>query len=172
MECTQIILAFLSALFFFLLGMAGSILPALPGAPLVFVGVLLYGLITDFSHYTVFFILGQAILALSTFALDYIASVLGVKRFGGSSAAVWGAIIGVFVGVFIGPWGLIIGPVSGAVLAEFLTGKKASQAIRSGLGGFVGFLLGTLSKLLIAGIMIAWFLIRVASQLGECIPWI
>jgi uncharacterized protein YqgC (DUF456 family) len=170
MECSLIFIALLLALICFVLGVAGSLLPALPGAPLIFAGILGFGFVAGFSQFTWPFILGQALLALSTFVFDYIASLFGIKKFGRSKAAIWGAVIGVIVGIFIGPLGLILGPAAGAILAELITGKKTSQAIRSGFGGFVGFFLGTLSKLIIAGIMIAWFIIRITPQLGDCVP--
>lgn len=162
----------LTAFFFFILAIVGAILPALPGSPFVLVGIVIYGFIVDFSFFDAVFGIGQVVLAAVAFFMDYIANVLGVKALGGSKAGMFGAILGVFVGMFAGPIGFVFGPVLGAICAELLTGKETWQAVRSGIGGLVGFLLGTTAKIFLIGIMIAWFLYRISPQIASCVNWI
>lgn len=144
---------------FFLAGIAGTFLPVLPGAPLIFIGMVIYGFFEQFANLTWQFFLGQAILMLFVFGVDYLSSVWGVKRYGGSKQAVYGSLVGAIVGLFImGPLGIIIGPFLGAVGGELLAQRKANQAVRAGVGTLVGFLSGALIKLSIQVLMIIWFI--------------
>jgi uncharacterized protein YqgC (DUF456 family) len=96
------------------------------------------------------------------FLIDYIASAVGTKRFGGSKQAVWGAIIGTIPGLlFLGPLGIIIGPFLGAVIAELLRGTEIRQTNRVGLGTIIGILGGTVLKICIEVAMIIYFFIRI-----------
>ena len=143
------------AIVLFVIGMAGTILPILPGAVLVYAGILLYGFMTDFATLTMNFFLLQGLALLLIFAIDFLASAAGTKRFGGSRAASIGAILGTIVGLIIfGPFGIILGPFLGAVLAEILQGKKVEEAVRVGFGTLIGILGGTILKLIIEALMI------------------
>lgn len=143
----------------FLAGLAGSVVPGMPGPPLVFAGALVYGLITGFSDFSwpVLLVLGG--LAALSQVLDYLASAWGAKRFGGTVWGALGSILGGIVGliVFSLP-GMIVGLFVGAALPEFLLGKKtAAGAIKVGGGSLLGFLGGTLLKLVFALAMIGIF---------------
>lgn len=140
-------------------GMAGTLLPVLPGTLMILGGFILYGLITGFDSLNLFFFLGQGLLVGLAYLVDFIATALGVKIYGGSKAAVWGAILGTLLIFVIGPLGLLIGPLAGAILAELLLGEELRQAMRAGLGSLVGFVGGGLAKLLIACIMVGWFVV-------------
>jgi uncharacterized protein YqgC (DUF456 family) len=146
-----------------LLGLAGCILPVIPGPPLSFVGMLLL----RFTHFVqpehmarydqLLWILGAAALVVTI--LDYIVPVWGTKHFGGSRAGTWGAAIGVVVGLFFAPLGLIIGPFAGAVIAEMINGSDQRSSLRAGFGSFLGVLTGVVMKLIVSSI-ITWYFFK------------
>lgn len=138
-----------------LIGLIGSILPALPGPPLSYIGLLLLHF-TDRVQFTTTQLVVWLILVLLTILADYLLPVLGVKKWNGSKWGNIGCLIGTVVGLFLfPPWGIIIGPFLGAVLGEILLAqKKAPEALKAGFGAFIGFLLGTVFKLSVCG----WFL--------------
>ena len=138
-------------------GLVGTVFPALPGAALIFCGFLVYGLITGFSSLSGWFFLGQALLLSLSYLMDFAATVWGVRKFGGSKAAAWGAALGTLLVFVLGPVGILVGPLLGAVVGELLVGEQFRQALHSGFGSFLGFIVGTAAKLLLAGIMAAWF---------------
>lgn len=140
-------------------GMAGTLLPVLPGTLMILGGFFLYALIVGFDNLGLSFFLGQGALVGLSYLVDFIATVFGVKLYGGSKAAVWGAVLGTLLIFVIGPFGLLFGPLIGAVLGELLMGEQLHQAMRAGVGSFVGFVGGTLVKLLIACIMVGCFLV-------------
>lgn len=152
------ILAMTLAVICFIAGVAGSVLPVLPGAILIWVGMLLYGILTKFTTLNTFFFIGQALAVVLVYAVDYLAGIVGVKRFGGSRYAVYGSLAGVVFGIIImGPAGIIFGPFIGAIAGELLNRQQLNTAIRSGIGTLVGLLGGTLLKLAIEVTMIIWF---------------
>lgn len=146
------------AIIFFLLGIIGTFLPALPGSPLIWVGMLIYGLITEFQDLTLSFYLGEGAAVVITLLIDYAATAYSTKRYGGSRAAVWGSILGIFIGPFVlGPLGFILGPFFGALAMELLRGRPTEQSLQVALGTLIGLLGGTILKLLTEAIMIIWF---------------
>ncbi|MBE0465839.1 MAG: DUF456 domain-containing protein [Candidatus Desulforudis sp.] len=156
-------LALLVALLFFLAGFAGILLPVLPGVILIWLGMLVYGLMTGFDSLSFAFFVGQGVAVALTILVDYAATVWGVHRFGGSRIAVWGGIAGLLLGVIVlGPFGIILGPFIGAFAAELLVRGSVDQALRVGLGTLIGFLGSTATKLVIAGAMLLWFFIAIA----------
>jgi len=141
-----------------LLGLAGAVLPVLPSLPLVFAGYLVYGLATGWQAYglTVMVIIGG--LTVLVQGLDAVAGGWGASRYGGSRAGVWGAALGAIVGlIFFNVIGLLLGPFVGALIGELLAGRTLRAGLRSGWGAFVGFLAGTLFKIVIAAAMIGAF---------------
>lgn len=153
MDIVLIILAFL----FLLVGLAGCILPILPGPPLAYTGLLLLHFTSNHQFTTNFLVL-WAIIAIAVTIIDNVIPVLGTKKYGGSKKAIWGSMIGLLIGLFLfPPFGIIIGPFLGAVIGELLEGKETIDAIRSGFGAFMGFLGGTILKLITVGIMIFYF---------------
>lgn len=140
-----------------LAGIAGCVLPILPGVPLAYAGLLLLQL-TDAVQFTWQFLLIWAAVVVAVQVLDYFVPALGTKRYGGSKWGVWGSTIGVFVGLFFGPWGVVIGPFVGAVLFELLGGKDTRAAIRAGWGSFIGLMAGTILKLICCGLMTYYFI--------------
>lgn len=153
MDIVLIILAIL----FLLVGLAGCILPVLPGPPLAYIGLLLLHF-TGKYHFTSEFLIIWAVIATVVTIIDNVIPVWGTKKYGGSRKAVWGSMLGLLIGLFLfPPFGIIIGPFFGAVIGELLEGKETRDAIRSGFGAFMGFLGGTLLKLISVGMMIFYF---------------
>lgn len=152
------VFALIVAILFFIAGLAGSVLPVLPGAILIWLGMLLYGILTKFAAISYIFLLGQALAVAMIYAIDYLAGILGVKKYGGSRAAVYGSIAGTIIGlIFLGPAGFIFGPFIGAVAGELIINKPLDKAIRSGWGTIIGLLGGAIVKLTIEIMMIIWF---------------
>lgn len=151
------------AVIFFTVGVIGTVLPALPGAPLIWLGMLIYGLFVKFNNLPWTFFLGQGLAVALIFLVDYLAGIWGVKRYGGSKAAVWGSILGGLLGVLLmGPFGLIFGPFIGAVIGELYQKSHLDKAFRVGMGTLLGFLGGTALKLGIEVLMIIWFFMKIA----------
>ncbi len=138
-----------------LLGILGAILPVLPGPPLNYAALLLLHF-TERYQFSLRFLLVWAVVTIVVSLLDYVIPVWGTKKFGGSKRGIWGSVIGLVAGIiFFPPWGILIGPIVGAVVGEFTAGKGHQAALRSGLGSFIGFVAGTLLKLIVSGMM-AW----------------
>lgn len=134
-------------------GFIGCILPVLPGPPLSYLGILLLDF-TSKVHFSLNFMIGWAVVVTIVTVLDYFIPVWGTKKLGGSKNGVLGSTIGVFLGIFIfPPWGIIICPFIGAVVGELLDGKEMDAALKAGFGSFLGFLTGTLLKLIVASIL-------------------
>lgn len=152
------ILLWLLAGLLILSGLAGMILPALPGPPLLFAGLFCAAWAEDFVYVgwrTLIVMGGLALLAL---AADFIAGALGAKRFGSSSRAMVGAAVGALVGLFFGPPGLILGPFFGAMAGELTARTDLRTASRAGVGAVVGLIVGTAAKMALAIAMIGLFL--------------
>jgi uncharacterized protein YqgC (DUF456 family) len=141
--------------FLMLLGLIGCILPALPGPPLSFVGILLLHFTKQFGFSTKFLIV-WGILTLVVTIFDYLIPIWGTETFGGSRYGIWGSIIGLLTGMVWPPMGIIIGPLVGAIVGEIIGGQK-DNALRAGFGSFVGFLGGIILKLIASGMMLFYF---------------
>ncbi|MCL6610951.1 MAG: DUF456 domain-containing protein [Peptococcaceae bacterium] len=150
------------AVLFFAAGLAGTFLPALPGAPLIWLGMLVYGLIAGFEKLSAGFFIGQALAVVLVFFIDYAANVWGVRRYGGSRAAVLGSLAGLVLGIlFLGPAGIVFGPFVGAVAGELIAQKPLSSAVRSGTGSIIGMIGGLALKLVVEAGMIIWFFLAI-----------
>ena len=150
------------AVILILVGIAGVILPALPGLPLVFIGMLLAAWAGDFQQIGWVTLVVLGLLTLLSVAVDFFATLVGAKRVGASRKALWGAMLGTFIGIFFGPIGLFAGPFVGALLGELWHGKEIGQATKVGLGTWLGIVLGIVLKLGLAFAMLglfafAWF---------------
>lgn len=139
------------------------ILPALPGLPLVFAGMLLAAWAGDFQEIGWITLVVLGLLTVLSLAVDFFATMLGAKRVGASPKALLGAVVGTFAGLFLGgPIGLFAGPFIGALLGELWHGRELGKATKVGLGTWLGILLGTVLKLGLAFAMLglfafAWF---------------
>lgn len=138
-------------------GLIGLVLPAIPGAPLIFAGLLLAAWAEDFEYVGVWAIVILAVMSLLTYAVDLWATMFGAKKFGASKRAVIGALVGLLVGVFLGMPGVIFGPFIGAVIGELSARGDLRQATRAGIGATIGLVLGAALKLALAFAMIGVF---------------
>jgi hypothetical protein len=138
-------------------GIAGSVLPALPGVTMVFAGLLVAAWAGDFTRVGVVTLVLLGLLTLASFAIDFAATALGAKRVGATKLAVIGAALGTLAGLFLGIPGLILGPFVGAVAGELLSHGQVQQATRAGVATWVGLLFGTLAKLALVFTMLGVF---------------
>ena len=156
------ILLWLAAAALILIGLAGTILPALPGAVFVFAGIALGAWIDDFTRVPVWLVVVCAVLTVIAWAVDYFAAVAGAKRAGASRLAIVGAMIGTLGGLVFGPFGLLVGPFAGALAGELLHRRSLQRehlghAARVGFGTWFGIALGTALKLALAFAMLGLF---------------
>jgi uncharacterized protein YqgC (DUF456 family) len=142
-----------------LIGIVGCILPLLPGPPLCFIALLIQQLRLEAPFTQKFLWIWAAIMVVVT-GLDYVIPLYGTRRFGGTKYGIWGCTIGLVAGFWMGPLGIIIGPFAGAFIGEIIASKNSSQALSAAWGSFVGFLLGTLLKL-IACLVMGWYFIEI-----------
>lgn len=155
----NVFLAFVSGLIIFL-GAAGSVLPFLPGPPLALAGILLYAFITEFEKVGITAVAVFSVLTLLTILFDLFGPALVSRGYKSSKLGAWGAFIGTVAGFLVlGPLGILLGPFVGAFLGELLNMQTHHQALRSAWGAFVGFLLGSIFKLLVALSMLFYFII-------------
>ncbi len=143
-------------------GIAGTVLPALPGLPLVFAGMVLAAWTGDFQQVGIPMLVVLGVLTLLSLAVDFLATMMGAKRVGASRLALVGSVIGTVAGLFFGPVGLFAGPFIGALAGELIHGRKVHEAARVGLGTWLGIVVGTVLKLGLAFAMLglfalAWF---------------
>jgi uncharacterized protein YqgC (DUF456 family) len=140
-----------------LAGVVGSIVPFVPGAPLIFAGALLHAVATDFNPIGAGRLAILAALGVLGWALEHVAGAVGARRAGASRAAVVGAMIGMVVGVMVAPIGLLLGPILGAIAGELLSGRAPEASVRAGIGAAVGALTGVVAHFAMALVMVALF---------------
>jgi uncharacterized protein YqgC (DUF456 family) len=138
-------------------GLAGLVLPAIPGAPLIFAGLFVAAWAEDFVYIGFWTVVILALLTLLAYGVDLWATMFGAKKFGASRRAVMGAVVGSIAGLFLGVPGVIFGPFIGAVLGELSSAGSLRQATRAGFGATLGLILGAAMKLALAFSMIGIF---------------
>jgi uncharacterized protein YqgC (DUF456 family) len=140
-------------------GLAGVVFPVIPGAPLLFVGLLIAAWAEDFHYVGFWTLVTLGILAALTYGVDLWATIFGAKKFGASKRAVIGAVIGSMAGIFLGIPGVLFGPFIGAVIGELLSRQDLHAATRAGVGATIGLVLGAALKLALALAMIGVFVV-------------
>ena len=145
-----------------IVGLLGTILPALPGLPLVFAGMLLAAWVDGFEQVSVTVVAVLGVLTVLSLLIDFWATAAGAKRVGASRKAVVGAVVGTVVGLFFGPIGLFAGPFVGALLGELWHGRSVrasnvGQATKVGFGTWMGIVFGIVLKLGLACTMFVLF---------------
>ena len=158
METVTIIL-FLVAAISLIAGLAGLVVPLLPGPLLIYIGLFLASWAEDFIYINWVTLLILGLLMLVAHAVDFVASALGAKRYGAGQKALIGAIIGAFLGLFFGFIGIIIGPFVGAVIGQLLEKDDLQAAGRVGVGTWIGFVFGMATKIAIGLSMIGIFVL-------------
>jgi len=152
------------ALVLMLVGASGVVVPALPGAPLVFAGMLLAAWAEGFERVGMWPLAALGGLTVLSFVVDLWATAIGAKRAKASSLAIWGSLIGTVVGMFFGIPGLFLGPFVGAVIGELIARKRLHHAdfgpaLRVGIGTWIGIALGIGLKLMLIIAMIGIFVL-------------
>lgn len=131
------------------IGIIGSVLPALPGPPLSWVGLLCVYL-SSWVEINYYIIIITALLTLIVSILDYVIPSKGTKYFGGSKFGVWGTNIGLLIGFFFPPFGFILGPFLGALVGElYYNSTDQKRAFKAAIGSFIGFLGSIFIKLVL-----------------------
>ena len=139
-----------------IVGIVGAIVPGIAGPPFSYLSVLAVAFVEGVEHSATFLII-MGIIAAVIFALDYVVPVWGTKKFGGSKAGMWGSTIGLLVGLTLTPFIVILaGPFFGAYFGEKIAKTPNKEAWRAAFGSFVGFLVGTLLKLVYAFICLVF----------------
>lgn len=151
------ILLWVLALVLVLIGLAGLVLPAVPGIPLVYAGLVVAAWAEDFVHVGWVTLLILGLLALVSYGIDFAATAMGAKKFGASPRALWGAALGTLIGIFFGLPGIIIGPFAGALIAELTHKNDMQAATKAGIGATLGLLFGAVLKIALAFIMLGVF---------------
>ena len=152
-------LLWIIALALIAIGVAGTILPAIPGVTLVFLGMLLGAWIDDFARIPVWLVAIFALLTAVAWAVDYFAAAAGAKRAGASKLAVIGAMVGTVAGIFTGFVGLLFMPLVGAAVGEFIAQRDLRRAGTVGVATWLGLLVGTAIKVAILFAMIGAFVV-------------
>lgn len=135
-------------------GLAGAILPILPGVPMIFGGIWLAAAVDEYRHLGWGWLVAIGIVAALGVAVDFISGSLGAKKIGASPRALWGAGIGTTIGMFFGLPGLLIGPFAGAVIGELWSGKSILRSAHVGVSTWFGMLLGIIAKVVLSFLMI------------------
>lgn len=138
-------------------GLIGTVLPAVPGLPLVFAGMLLAAWAGDFQQISVWVIALLGVFTLVSFVVDFWATAHGARRVGASRKAIIGAVLGTFAGLLFMPIGLFVGPFIGALAGELLHGREFRQAAKVGFGTWLGIVLAIVLKLGLAFAMLGVF---------------
>ena len=149
-----IVIAILAAL----LGLAGTVLPSLPGPPLCFAAMVVVYFACP-GQISPCLLLSMLLVTVIVVVMDYTIPIVFTKMGGGSKPAMWGTTIGTFAGLFFMPWGLILGPLLGAFVGEYIKNRKILHASKVSMMSFVSFLLSTVVKL-VASLLMTFFTIH------------
>ncbi|MBM7698009.1 DUF456 domain-containing protein [Kurthia huakuii] len=157
------ILAWTIIILLFITAFVGLIYPIIPAVVCIFAGFIVYGLFFSFGDLPWWFWLIEILLTVLIFGADAISNWIGVKKFGGTNAGVWGSTIGLLIGPFVIPFaGILIGPFVGAVIAEWIVSRKNFvTSCKIGFGSLIGFLTSVVTKGIIQVVMIVIFVIAV-----------
>ena len=157
------ILAWILIIASFIIAFIGLVYPIIPSVLFILLGFILYGFFFSFTDLSWWFWTIEILFVVLLFVADSIYNLIGVKKFGGSKAGMWGSTIGLLVGPFVIPVaGILIGPFLGAVIGELLVTKtEIQQAVKAGVGSLVGFLTSVVTKGIIQAVMIVIFVFSI-----------
>ena len=143
-----------------LIGLVGVVLPYLPGIPIAWLGLFIYAIGTGWERISVTTIIVFAALTAVSLILDLVAPILGAKKYKASKWGIIGTSVGLIIGVLIfNIWGIILGPLLGALIGELIAGKTTDQAFKSAVGALVGFIFGSLTKIILILVMAGFFIV-------------
>ncbi|WML47503.1 DUF456 family protein [Neobacillus sp. PS3-34] len=147
----------------FAVAFVGLVYPIIPSVLFLLAGFLLYGFLFSFQHFTWYFWVIQGLLVVLLFGADFLSNMIGIKKYGGSKAGIWGSTIGIVAGPIVIPFlGILIGPFIGAIAAEFIFNKRSfSESVKIGFGSVIGFISSIITKSIIQVLMIIYFLVVV-----------
>jgi len=144
-----------------IIGLAGCLLPVIPGPPLSFLALILLSIAKDWTPFSATFLIIMGVITIFVSIFDNIAPVAGAKKYGASKWGFWLSIAGMLIGLlFFPPWGIILGTFVGAFVGELLSGKKGSQALHAGWGVFIGTFVGIGLKVAASGVMLFYYIIK------------
>ena len=143
------------AILVILIGLVGTVVPGLPGAVLIFAGIVGLAWLDGFASLGLGLLVILALLTAATYIVDVAATAFGARQAGASRAAIVGAILGMLGGVAFGLPGIVVGPFVGALIGEYLHRRNLAHAARAGAGAWIGLLLGTAAKLALVLSMLA-----------------
>ena len=152
------IFLFVLAVVLVIVGLVGTVLPALPGAMLIVAGLVVAAWADGFARVGVWTLVVIGVIGAASYLVDFAAAAVGAKKFGASPRAMIGAGLGTVAGLFLGPVGIIFGPFVGAIIGELTVHRDIAKVGKAGLAAWIGFLLGMAVKVGIAFLMIAIFL--------------
>jgi uncharacterized protein YqgC (DUF456 family) len=141
-----------------LVGLVGALVPVLPGAVLVFIGLVLAAWADEFSRVGPLTLVLLAVMTVGVYVVDFLAGAYGVEKTGASRRAVAGAVVGTLVGLFFGLPGLVLGPFIGAVAGEYTVRRQLLEAGRAGAGAWLGMVLGAAAKIAVMFVMLGVFI--------------
>lgn len=141
------------------IGVAGTILPALPGVAFIFAGILLGAWIDDFTVISTGTVIACGVIAVVAWGLENLAGVLGAKKVGASREAIIGSLIGTVVGIFTGLWGLLFMPLLGAAIGQYMVDRDLMRARHVGVATWLGMVIGMLVKIALSFLMIGIFIV-------------
>jgi uncharacterized protein len=153
------VLLWILAVVMIVVGVAGTILPAVPGPALVFAGILLAAWIDEFQRISRLTVIIVGMLAILAWGADYVSAMLGARKAGASRQAVIGAAIGTVVGIFGGLVGVLFMPLIGAAIGEYIADRDAARAAHVGVATWVGLLVGTVFKVAVTFVMLGVFVV-------------
>ncbi|CAM8668499.1 Protein of unknown function DUF456 [Comamonadaceae bacterium] len=153
----EMALLWLLCVILIVLGLAGTVLPVLPGTLLVWAGIVLGAWIDNFEKVGLVTVAATSVLALLAWGLDYAAGLLGAQRAGASKMALLGAAIGTVLGLLMGLVGVLFMPLVGAAMGEYFARKDEAHALKVGLATWVGIMVGLLAKVVLAFVMVGVF---------------
>jgi uncharacterized protein YqgC (DUF456 family) len=156
-----LILIIIIGLFLAFIGLAGCILPVIPGPTVSFLSLIVLSFAKNWEPFSTPFLVMMAIVTIILTIMDYVVPTLSARKFGASKIGMWGSIGGMAVGLLLfPPWGVFLGAFAGAIIGELLAGKKGHRALRVGWGVFVGNMIGIGLKLAYSGFVIVTYMMR------------
>ncbi len=153
------VLLWVASVALIVVGLVGTVLPALPGTAFVLAGIVLAAWIDDFARVGTTTLAVITVLAVLAWVLDYVAGLLGAQRVGASRLALVGAALGTVAGLFLGLVGVLFMPFVGAAIGEYLARRDHGGAVKVGAATWLGIMVGMLAKVVLAFVMVGLFVI-------------